>query len=184
MSGNYIPPNQPRYLTPDDIPSGVFCRTVLIPDSAEWVALVDGALSALMSPLAWRQFGTLTEEEAAEAWKNMLLASWEVATCLAEDTAPFWDDPDGADAEGSPAVSTYSWSERIEDWAIAAFVAASGVPGAAVEYLTIAPRFRLLFKTGDFGGIARIFIDDVLFTEVDTFSDVAGLLPVDIVIPA
>lgn len=126
---------------------------------------------------------TATERNNIDAWASSA-ESGLLNVDQADDLSPYWDDNDGADAEGTPAVSTYSWNERIEDWAIAAFVATSGVPGAAVEYLTIAPRFRLLFKTGDWGGIARIFIDDVLFTEVDTFADVAGLLPVDIVIPA
>lgn len=102
---------------------------------------------------------------------------------VVDGLSPFWDDPDAEDADGEPADNTYSYTERIEDWAIAAFVAASGVPGAAALYLTIAPRFRLAFKTRDWGGIAKIFIDDVQVATVDTYSPTPGLITQDIIVP-
>jgi len=177
------------YPTPVSIPDVLACRQVKVPADTAWEALLMGLMTTLIDEDAWQQFeGGISREAAAAVWLDMVNSMYQSAeseanACIGENTSPFWDDPDGADADGSPADNTYTWGERLEDWTIAAFVAASGVPGAAATYLTVAPRFRLLFKTGDFGGIARIFIDDVLFTEVDTFADVAGLLPVDIVIP-
>jgi len=177
------------YPTPVSIPDLVACRQVKVPANIAWESLLMGLMLTLTDESNWQQFeGGISPESAVAVWSDMINSMYESAeseanACAGDNTSPFWDDPDGTDADGSPATNTYSWGERIEDWAIAAFVAASGVPGAAVSYLTIAPRFRLLFKTGDWGGIARIFIDDELLTIIDTFADVAGLLPVDIVVP-
>jgi hypothetical protein len=77
MTANYRPPYTPLYLTPDSVPVGRFCRVIVIPDDPTWVGLVDGILSALSNPLAWRKYGTLTPEEAADAWMAMLTESWE-----------------------------------------------------------------------------------------------------------
>lgn len=178
------------YPTPLSIPDLFACRQVKVPANAEWESLLMGLMFTLTDEASWQQFeGAISREDAAAVWLEMVDSMYTSAesennACAGDNTSPFWDDADGEDADGSPATNTYSWGERLEDWTIAAFVASSGVPGAAVTYLTIAPRFRLLFKTGDWGGIVRIFADDVLLTEVDTFADVAGLLPVDIVIPA
>lgn len=177
------------YPTPSSIPDVVACRQVKVPADGAWEGLLMGLMLTLTDEASWQQFeGGISPEEATAVWADMVDSMYQSAeseanACAGDNTSPFWDSPTGEDADGSPATNTYSWGERLEDWAIAAFVAASGVPGAAVEYLTIAPRFRLLFKTGDWGGIARIFIDDELLTTIDTFADVAGLLPVDIVVP-
>jgi hypothetical protein len=98
----------------------------------------------------------------------------------ADDLSPFWDDTDAADADGTPAESAYAYSPDIADWVIAAFIAASGVPGAALTFLTIAPRFRLAFRTRDYGGILEILIDAVSYGTVDTYSATPGLTFFDI----
>jgi len=178
------------YPTPLSIPDLFACRQVKVPANVEWEALLMGLMATLTDETSWQQLeGGISREDAASVWLEMVdsmytSAESEANACAGDNTSPFWDDPDGADADGSPADNTYTWGERLEDWTIAAFVAASGVPGAAATYLTVAPRFRLLFKTGDWGGIVNVFIDDELFTVVDTFRETAGLLPVDIVIPA
>jgi len=74
---DYIPPYKRRYLTPDDIPSGVFCRQVVMPDSPEWVGLVSGVLSELMNPDTWRKHGSLTPEQAAEQWASIVYEFWD-----------------------------------------------------------------------------------------------------------
>lgn len=60
------------YLTPDTIPVATRCRVLLIPDSVDWIAIVTGALSTLITPDAWQQYGTLTPEECAERMLQML----------------------------------------------------------------------------------------------------------------
>lgn len=59
------------YLTPDSLPSDTVCRTVLIPDDIEWLAIVNGALSRLIHASNFEQFGSITPEETAERFQQM-----------------------------------------------------------------------------------------------------------------
>ena len=59
------------YLTPDTLPSGTICRTVLIPDDIEWITIVNGALSRLIYAENFEQFGSVTPEEIAERFQQM-----------------------------------------------------------------------------------------------------------------
>lgn len=77
----YIPPGIPLYLTPDSIPVGRFCRTLRVPNDPQWVGLVDGLLTTLTKPEAWREHGAMTPEETAEAWLAMMIDSWQYAEC-------------------------------------------------------------------------------------------------------
>lgn len=84
MSVDYQPPGTPLYLTPNSLPVGRFCRTISVPDSPEWVGLVDGVLSALNDPYVWRQFGALTPDQAAAAWQAMIVNAWTIEGCPLE----------------------------------------------------------------------------------------------------
>lgn len=158
-------------------------------DDKQGYALSDKEVAVLLTdtifahiPARWNKpTPTPPERDNIDTWASGAESGLLTPVSLGTDElSPFWDDPDAADADGEPTDNTYTWSERIEDWAIAAFVATSGVPGAAVAYLTIAPRFRLYFKTRDFGGIVRILIDDVIIGEVDTYSADPGLTSFDV----
>lgn len=59
------------YLTPDSLPADTICRTLFIPNNAEFLANVTGALQVLLDPAAWTQFGALTPEQSAAALVNM-----------------------------------------------------------------------------------------------------------------
>lgn len=59
------------WLTPDDIPTSVICRTLFIPDSESWLAIVTGAILELSQPYNWEKFGTLTPDECAERMRSM-----------------------------------------------------------------------------------------------------------------
>lgn len=59
------------YLTPNSLPSGTICRTVLIPDDLDWLLIVNGALSELCNADNFEQFGSVTPEEAAERFQQM-----------------------------------------------------------------------------------------------------------------
>lgn len=186
MSGDYIPPNVPLYLTPDSIPVGRFCRQLQVPDSPEWVGLVDGVLSTLFDPMAWRKFGTLTPEEAAEQWYSMVAEAWEIEGCGAGLVpTPFWDDVTDTDDEAEPAAQDWygvydgDFTAQLADWTIAGFIAATGNIGGAIFFTTIAPKFRLAWKTGDVGGIVRVFVDSADYGTVDTYSDVPGIIEKD-----
>jgi microcystin-dependent protein len=80
--------------TPNSAPYPPRYRALLVPDSAEWISIVSGALIELAYKGNWEQVGSLTVEECAEAgskildsWltqdRNMLvgqviMAAWEV----------------------------------------------------------------------------------------------------------
>lgn len=59
------------YLTPDSIPADTICRVLLIPNNAEFIANVTGALQALIFPENWVPQGALTPQQSADALINM-----------------------------------------------------------------------------------------------------------------
>jgi len=189
-----MPHGDNDYPNPDNFPLPSF-RTPIPPPSVDpdegelwyvaynpaWHEVLGAATQALLQPTTWE--GDHDAIILAQNRANTLTVMLQSPVTVADGISPFWDDPDGADADGEATDNTYTWSERIEDWAIAAFVASSGVPGAAAAYLTIAPRFRLLFKRGDWGGIANIFLDGDLIGTVDTYSATPDIVAFDVVVP-
>jgi len=55
------------YLTPDAVPANTTCRVLFIPDNAQFIANVTGAVEALTFPENWVMQGTLTPQESADA---------------------------------------------------------------------------------------------------------------------
>lgn len=60
------------WLTPDSTPADVVCRTLFIPNSEAWLAIVTGAILDLGQAYNWEKFGTLTPDECAERMLIML----------------------------------------------------------------------------------------------------------------
>lgn len=62
-----------KFLTPDT-PSteGVFYILLTLPRSVEFRQLLKGALYPLTQDFNWEDFGTMTAEDAAEAWSEIL----------------------------------------------------------------------------------------------------------------
>lgn len=59
------------YLTPDTAPGDTICKTLVIPNDPFWIAIVNGALSSLIYPFAFEQYGTATPEEVAAVFAQM-----------------------------------------------------------------------------------------------------------------
>jgi len=59
------------YLTPETIPADTICRVLFIPNDRQFLANVLGAVQMLTFPESFVQFGLLTPEETAEAYKPM-----------------------------------------------------------------------------------------------------------------
>lgn len=59
------------FLTPDSVPSDTICRTLVIPNDPTWIAIVNGALSVLMFPYNFQQFGSVTPEDVAYRFGEM-----------------------------------------------------------------------------------------------------------------
>lgn len=152
------------------------------------VAAVSGALALLGEDWNWQQFGAMTPAETAQAMRNML-AGYLSSDCAAEEEVPtpYWDDStDLDDEEPGDEQSWYGifdgeFHETVENFIIAGFIAYSGQIGAAVTFLTFAPKFRLAWKKGGLGGAIRIFIDGVDNGLLDTYSEEEGVIERDFV---
>jgi len=59
------------YLTPEEVPAGITCRVLFIPDDRDWIAQVYGAIEQLTFPDSWTQYGALTPEETADVYFEM-----------------------------------------------------------------------------------------------------------------
>lgn len=119
---------------------------------------------------------------------TMLNAYYDsTGACEADVPTPYWDEATDLDDE-APA-ETQSWygifdgtfQETVENFVIAGFIAYTGNIGGAVFFLTIAPKFRLAWKTGDLGGIIRVFVDAADQGTVDTYSPTEGVIERDYV---
>jgi len=71
------------YLTPEDIPEDNDCRKLAIPADPVWLALISGALTELVKPYNWEQFGALTIEQTVERMEEIIAGYYE-ETCLCE----------------------------------------------------------------------------------------------------
>jgi len=183
---------QVGFPTPNEPIETSACRTFRVPANDEWLGVLMGAVEVLRSEFNWYQWGTLTPQEAADTWHEIIVQAYEDSfdsSCTVGGIpAPFWDTP--ADADDQLPEEEQVWYgemegetfvETLENWAIAGFIAYSGQVGAAVTFLTLAPKFRLAWKTGDLGGIVRVFVDAADAGTVDTFSAEDGILEKDFV---
>lgn len=59
------------YLTPDTLPADTVCRVLFIPNNAEFIANVIGALQVLTFASSFEPYGSLTEQETADAYATM-----------------------------------------------------------------------------------------------------------------
>lgn len=78
------------YLTPEDFGEGDDCRPLFIPATSDWFAIVSGALTELIQPYNWEQFGTLTVAECIERMQSMIDAYYEgcAGDCLLPGGTP------------------------------------------------------------------------------------------------
>lgn len=167
---------QTGFPTPNDPPVDTACRTFQVPADEEYFALLMGALDALRKPYNWYINGSLSQDEAAAAFADILDAAYDQALtgqCAPDVETPYWDDETDVDDDmpagdqvwygevDDPAVAptALTFRENAEIWTFAGLLAIGGAPGAALSFLTIAPKFVLAFKQGDIGKIIRVFVD-------------------------
>jgi hypothetical protein len=181
-------PGEKGYPTPDAASEDEGCRIFRFPDDPAWVQLLMGAVQQLALPYLYYKWGELTPDEAADAWDAIINRAVEESfenNCDTGIPTPYWDDVTDLDDEAQPAEQTWygifdgTFQETVENFAIAGFIAYSGQVGAAISFLTIAPKFRLAWKTGNLGGIIRVIIDGAQAGDVDTYSATEGVLEQD-----
>lgn len=151
------------------------------------MAALGGALSELTKTYNWEQSGTMSPQTAAELFTRIVEDYYNSECVATEETVPtpYWDE--STDLDDEEPTETQSWYgifdgtfiETVENFVIAGFLAYAGSPSAAVAFLTIAPKFRLAWKTGNLGGIIRIFVDAADYGTVDTYSETDGVLERD-----
>lgn len=160
------------FITPPDIPSDENCRSLTIPNSLQWLGILNAAILTLTNPYNYEQLyeTDLTPEECAERAMQIYESYLQSAnSCdLAE---PYWDDPEGDDAAQGEANPEYPFYEDVAQFVIAGFVLyATGSPTTALQFWTVANQFRLAYRKHNLGGIIKIFMDAVQIGEVDTYA--------------
>jgi microcystin-dependent protein len=69
---------RPRWLTPNNIPSDIICRSVFIPNDVDIISAVNGAIGELTNAENWEEFGSVTPEEIAERMLTLWVSYLEV----------------------------------------------------------------------------------------------------------
>jgi len=71
------------YLTPPDIPEGLTCRTLRMPDSKEWLGIFNSALLTTLQEWQWEQINDtdLTIEEAVAKCYEIVQQFWLTSEC-------------------------------------------------------------------------------------------------------
>jgi len=71
------------YLTPPDIPEGLTCRTLKMPNSKEWLGVFNSALLTLTQNWQWEQVNDtdLTIDQAVAKVHEILSEFWEQSAC-------------------------------------------------------------------------------------------------------
>jgi len=145
-----------------------------------WLPYILGSLMQLRLQSTWiGDADTVLLAQTRAALLMDMVAQRQLA-CGAIVPTPYWDG-DSSDADDTLAIAEQpwygvllleeTWQAQIEDWVIAALVAYAGGIGAAIAFLTIAPRFRLAFQTHDTGSLVNIFVDSVKVWSGDTSAD-------------
>ena len=172
--------------TPVSIPDDTACRLLTIPASADWLALVMGALLLLTEESNWQQLeGGISRADAAARARQLVddaYAQAETGVCEATVETPYWDtDSDvgldelateqtwyGVVANVFAAPDGITFSENLQVWTFAGLLAIAGAPGAAISFVTIAPKMIIAVKGRDVGEIIRVIIDGQDAARVDT----------------
>jgi hypothetical protein len=72
------------WLTPNSLPYGYRCRSISIPNSAEWESLLVGAILSLAEHGNYEVFGSMTEDEVADIFHDALLDMINGGGCCRE----------------------------------------------------------------------------------------------------
>lgn len=181
------------YLTPDAAPDDLLCRSFSIPNDDRWLGNFMGALYALTQEENWKQYGDLTPEQAAEAYRDIFDAGYfGVANCEIAPT-PYWEEQTGDDSDDEGGALSEIWYglwdganivDTLAGFVFTGFVAATfGVEGA-IQFATLLIRLRLFFRTADVGAIVGVFVNGDHLFDVDTYSPIAGKKAVDLFLNA
>lgn len=191
MFGDKVFGKHVGYPTPEITSDATTCLLLQVPSTPAWWAIYTGLLYTLTQEDAWQQYeGGMSREDAAAAatviWDDAM-ARAETESCDTSVPAPYWDDESDVDAEEDTVTQIWygifdgEFHETVENFVIAGFLAYAGCIGCAIKFLTIAPAFRLAWKSGNIGGVIKMFIDGADAGDVDTYSADDGIIERDYV---
>ena len=69
------------WLTPADIPAENLRRVLLIPNSPEWIGVINGILLELSDPENWEQFGSVSIDDTVAKWAEIMDAFFVGEEC-------------------------------------------------------------------------------------------------------
>ncbi len=61
------------WLTPDSIPAGILRRALFLPDDLPWLQNLYGAIDLMGDPDNWESYGSLTPDQTAAVYRQVLL---------------------------------------------------------------------------------------------------------------
>lgn len=167
---------------PESFPVSSFESPVPVPDqdpdtgtlisvryNQVWQPYVLGALKQLVLPSTWKTSDPAVLALAQQRAMSLL----DMFATEAQDTEPpFWTDENDVDGEELP---DNPWYDKIADWIIQAFLVITGFPEAAIIYSTSVPKIRMAFKTGNFGALFRILLNNLEIYTGDSYAPITGL---------
>lgn len=176
-----------KILTPPAMPDEVIVRELEIPSSQEWLGVFNFLLLQATYSWAWEQLydTDLTPEESAAKCYEIYVKYLSSHALPTSAPTPYWDEDTEVDdeqpADTQPWYGTVSdpeapaaeldFVENLAVWLMTGFLAVGTWEiGAAPAILfhTIAPKFILAQKRGDFGEVIRILVDGQDAARVDT----------------
>lgn len=148
-----------------------------------WSKILEGALMQLTEPTTW--LGSAADVLLAQNRANLLQDLLQrPVPCVPVET-PFWDTDSDVDDNATPDDQT--WYGRVDDptvvptgltfvedvalWAFTGLLAFGVSPGLALAFHTIAPKFVVSIRTGDYLRTIRLFVDGELAATVDAHGD-------------
>jgi len=174
--------------TPDTTPDILACRVFRVPANDDWLGLLDGAMYQLEKPQNYYLWGSLTPDETADTWHEIIMQSYldsMTGNCATtDDEPPYWDGTSGENADNEhPADTGFPWYEDLAWEFIEGFVATLvGVP-AAHSYVSVTKKLRLVYLKRSDGGTFNVEIDGDAVAQVDTYSASESIGYVDVVVP-
>lgn len=136
--------------------------------NAAYLPFILGSLKQLAQPVTW---DTVDPSALELIQKRVALLIGQFAEASEDNEPPFWTDEE--DADGLPESP---WYDKLADWIIEGFLAISGFPQAAIVYSTSVPKIRMAFKTGNFGALVRVLLNNLEMYTGDTYAPIDGLL--------
>lgn len=143
-----------------------------------------GAVQLLTEEWRYYQWGDFTPAEVAEAFNQIILASYDLEETESMPT-PFWDEDEDVDDEEPADVQPWygyvtnpsapadelDFVTNAAIWTITGFLAVATVEfgfAPAILFNTVARKLVLPMRRGDLGEIIRIWIDGSEAATVDT----------------